>query len=96
MFTFEPRGTLSCELPDANSPLDFLDIDFFTCGFMSFSIGSGVGNGAGGAGGTGGGGGTRDTHMYPLLHAPCTPSMRGGRGSSWGTVGFLVQWSARV
>ena len=56
VFTFEPSGTLSCELPDANSPLAFLDIALLTCGITSFSIGSGVGNGAGGAGGTGGGG----------------------------------------
>ena len=57
MFTFEPMGTLSCELPDANSPLVYLDLALLTCGLTSFSIGSGVGNGAGGAGGTGGGGG---------------------------------------
>ena len=57
MFTFDPRGTLSCEVPEANSPLAFLDLALLTCGFTAFSIGSGVGSGAGGAGGTGGGGG---------------------------------------
>ena len=51
VLTFEPRGTLSCEVPEANSPLAFLDLALLTCGFTAFSIGSGVGNGAGGAGG---------------------------------------------
>ena len=57
MFTFDPRGTLSCEVPEANSPLAFLDLALLTCGFTAFSSGSGVGSGAGGAGGPGGGGG---------------------------------------
>ena len=57
MLTFEPRGIFNCEVPFANSPLDFLDLVIITLGFTDFSSGSGVGSGAGCAGGTGGGGG---------------------------------------